>query len=182
MEHQTQTTTSRPAVMVHQPVAARPFFPFLRLGIDPTNVPFARRALNTCPNLPVTSGCTRGRSPSNVTRATRPSASHRTCSITRERTAANVHSSVPSARRVLSTAPTLCATCSCILASTYSNVIYANCTSKSRQSCCITPATPRVPAHSAVQRVAKDSSGHLTFASTSAHTRRSAPSTVMSVR
>lgn len=165
-----------------QPVAAHPFFPFLRLGTAPTNVPFARKASNTSPNLPVTSGCTRGRSPSNVTRATRPSASRHTCSTTRERTAASVHLSAPSVKRVLSTAPTSCAICTCILVSTYLNVIYANYTSRSLRSCCIIPATRRVPARSAALRAEKVSSGHLTSVSTSVRTLRSARSTVTSVR
>lgn len=168
--------------MGRQPLAAPPFCRFPRPGTGPTNVLFARKASNTSQNSHGMSGCTPERSPSNVRHVTRHSASRRTCSTTSEHTAANVRSSVPFAKRVLSTAPTLFATCTCTRVSTCSNATYASCTSRSHQSSCTTLATRRAPDPSAAPRAGRDSSDRLIYASTSAHTLRSVHTTVMSVR
>lgn len=168
--------------MGRQPAAARPFCRSPRPEIGPTNVPCARKASNTSQNSRGTRGFTRGKSPSNVTRATKPSASRHTCSTTSEHTATNVHLSVLSVKRASSTAPTWCATCTCTRVSTCSNATYVNCTSKSLQSSFTTLATRRVLGRFAVPPAVRVSSGHLTFASTSAHTQRSVRSTVTSVR
>lgn len=180
--HQTQTTPSSPAATARQPAAAHPSSRSPRPEIGRTNAPFARKASNTCQNSRGTRECTRGRNPSNVTRATKPSASRHTCSTISERTATSARSSVPFVRRVLSTAPTWCATCTCTLVSTCSNATYVSCTSKSRPSSSTTPATRRARARSAAPHAVRVSSGRPTFANTSVRTPRSGPSTVTSVR
>lgn len=178
----TKTVSSTQAPIGHQQAAARPSFLFPQHETGRTNAQSARKASSISQSSQGMSGCTQERNLSNVTHVTRPSVSRHTCSTTSGLIAASGRSNAQFVKRVSSIAPILCATCMCTLVSTYSNVTYANCTSKSHQSSFITPAIHRAPGHSAALHVGRVSNGRQIYDSTSGHTRRSVPSTVTSVR